>query len=104
MINKGQNVTSKKGFTEFKNFDRQIPVPFKIYADFECLLKGVDCGIDSDCFCYPKKYQDLILCNFAYKAVCIDNKFSKDVVSYKDKNAVFKFIKCIFKVLVIVER
>ena len=76
LINKGQNVTSKKGFTEFKNFNRQIPVPFKIYADFECLLKGVDCGIDSDCFCYPKKYQDLILCNFAYKVACIDNKFS----------------------------
>ena len=23
-----------KGFIEFKNFNRQIPVPFKIYADF----------------------------------------------------------------------
>ena len=29
--------------------------------------------------------------------MCIDNKFSKDVVLYRGKNAVFKFIKSIFK-------
>ena len=41
LINGGQNVKSEKGFIEFKNFNRQIPVPFKIYAYFECLLKSV---------------------------------------------------------------
>ena len=45
-----KNVKLGKGFIEFKNFNRQIPVPFKIYADFECLLKSVDCSIDNDCF------------------------------------------------------
>ena len=35
-------------------------------------------------------------CSFAYKLVCIDNKFSKDVVLYRGKNAVFKFIRSIF--------
>ena len=35
MINGGQNVKLEKGFIKFKNFNRQIPVPFKIYADFD---------------------------------------------------------------------
>ena len=40
LINGGQNLKLEKGFIKFKNYSRQIPVPFKIYADFECLLKG----------------------------------------------------------------
>ena len=47
---KKQTVKLEKGFIEFKNVNRQIPVPFKIYADFECLLRGVDCGVDNKCF------------------------------------------------------
>ena len=102
LINKGLNAKLERGFIEFKNFNNQIPVPFKIYADFECLLnaiplKGCDVGIDNDCFSYTRKYQDHIPCIFAYKVVCVDNKFSKDIVLYRGKNAVFKFIKCIFK-------
>ena len=97
MINGRQNVKLEKGFVEFKNFNRQIPVPFKIYTDFECLLKSVDSSFDNDCFSYTKKYQDHIPCSFAYKLVCVDNKFSKDVVLHRGKNAVLKLIKCIFK-------
>ena len=50
IINGGQNAKLEKGFIEFKNFNKQIPVPFKIYADFECLLKSCDVGFDNDCF------------------------------------------------------
>ena len=32
-----QNVKLEKGFIIFKNYFKQIPVPFKIYADFECI-------------------------------------------------------------------
>ena len=97
LINGGHNVKLEKGVIEFKNFNKQIPVPFKIYADFECLLKVCDVGIDNDCFSFTKKYQDHIPCSFEYKVVCVDNKYSKDVALYKGINAVFKFIKCIFK-------
>ena len=38
-INGKQTVKLKSGFTEFKNYSSQIPAPFKIYADFECVLK-----------------------------------------------------------------
>ena len=41
--------------------------------------------------------KDHIPCSFAYKVVCIDDKYCKDVVLYRGKDAVFKFIECIFK-------
>ena len=97
MINGGQNVKLEKGFIEFESFNRQIPAPCKIYVDFECLLKSIDCGVDNDCFSYTKKCQEHIPWSFAYKVVCVDNKYSKDIVLYRGKTAVFKFIEMILK-------
>ena len=34
---------------------------------------------------YTSKYQNHIPCSFAYKLVCIDDKFSKDIVLYRGK-------------------
>ena len=42
-INGKQSVILEKGIIEFKNYFKQIPVPFKIYADFVCNLRGVEC-------------------------------------------------------------
>ena len=36
IINGKQSVKLEKGTIEFENYFKQIPVPFKIYADFEC--------------------------------------------------------------------
>ena len=41
-INGKQSVKLEKGIIEFKNYFKQILVPFKIYADFECNLRGVE--------------------------------------------------------------
>ena len=41
-INGAQSARLEKGTIEFKNYFKQIPVPFKIYADFECNLRGVE--------------------------------------------------------------
>ena len=46
---------------------------------------------------YTEKYEAHIPCRFAYKVVCIDNKFSKNVVLYRGKNAVSKFIEAILE-------
>ena len=96
-VNGGQKVKSKKGFIEFKNYSRQMPSCFKIYPDFECLLKNVDSGINNDCFSYTSKYQYHIPCSFAYKLVCVNDKYNKDLVLYRGKSVAFKFIQCIFK-------
>ena len=34
VINGKQNIKLKMGFISFKNYSKQIPVPFKIFADF----------------------------------------------------------------------
>ena len=42
-INGKQSVKLEKEIIEFENYFKQIPVPFKIYADFECNVRGVEC-------------------------------------------------------------
>ena len=41
-INGKQSVKLQKVTIEFENYFKQIPVPVKIYADFECNLRGVE--------------------------------------------------------------
>ena len=43
-INGKQNVKLKSSSISFKNYFKQLPALFKIYADFECILKGVKCS------------------------------------------------------------
>ena len=92
-INGAQSVRLEKETIEFKNYFKQIPVPFKIYADFECNLRGVESYEGS----YTKKYQDHVPCSFAYKVVCIDDRFSKPIVVFSGENAAYEFIKAMFK-------
>ena len=58
--------------------------------------KHSDIGINNDCFNDTTKHQNHIPCRFAYKLVCIDDKYSKNIVLYRGKNAVYKFIESIF--------
>ena len=51
-INSAQSIRLEKGTIEFKNYFKQIPVPFKIYADFECNLESVESYESS----YSKKF------------------------------------------------
>ena len=93
IINGKQSVKLEKGTIEFENYFKQIPVPFKIYADFECNLEGVE---SYESF-YIKKYKDHVACSFAYKGVCIDDRFSKPTVVFRGENAAYEFIKAILK-------
>ena len=81
-INGKQSVKLEEGIIKFENYFKQIPVPFKIYADFECNLKKVKCNEGS----YTEKYQDHILCSFAY---CIDDRFSKPTIIHRGENAAY---------------
>ena len=90
-INGKQSVKLEKGIIE--NYSKQIPVPFKIYADFECNLKSIESYESS----YSRKYQDHILCSFASKLVCVDDKFTKPIVAFRGENTAYEFVKVIFK-------
>ena len=92
-INGAQSVRLENGTAEFKNYFKQIPVPFKVYADFECNLESVQSYEGS----YSKKYQNHIPCSFAYKLVCVDNTFTKSIIVSRGENAAYEFIKVILK-------
>ena len=88
IINGKQNVKLKSGSISFKNYFKQLPVPLKFYADFECILKKVECDSIKNSSSYTEKYQSHIACSFAYKVFCIGNKFIAKVVLDRGKNAV----------------
>ena len=90
-INRKQSIKLEKGTTKFKNYSKQILVPFKIYADFKCNLRSVKHNEGS----YTEKYQDHIPRSFAYKVVCIDNRFIKPTIIYRGDNAAYELIKSI---------
>ena len=50
-INGKQSVKLEKRIIKFENYFKQIPVPIKIYANFECNLKKAECNKGS----YTKK-------------------------------------------------
>ena len=92
-INGVQSVKVEEGIIKFENYFKQLPVPFKIYADFECNLRDVEIYEGS----YTKKYHEHVPCSYAYKVVCIDDRFSKPIVVYRGENAAYEFIKAILK-------
>ena len=87
-----------------KNHFKQLSVPFKIYADFESVLKRVKSNDRNSNTSYTEKYQKHIPCSFAYKVVCIDDKFSKPVVLYRGKMQFIDSLKQFLKSMIIVKK
>ena len=92
-INGVQSVDVEEGIIKFENYFKQLPVPFKIYADFECNLRDVEV-YEGSC---TKKYHEHVPCSYAFMVVCIDDRFSKSIVVFRGKNAAYEFIKAILK-------
>ena len=67
LINDTQAVKYETGVIKFKNYGKQIPMTFKIYADRECFLKRIN--IDKGK--YTKLYQKSIPNSIGAKLVCI---------------------------------
>ena len=72
-INVAQSVRLEKGTIESKNRFKQIPVPFKVYADFECNLESVRSYEGS----YSKNIKITVL------AACVDDKLTKPIVVFR---------------------
>ena len=68
----------------------------KFMLTSESLLKNIE-EKKKNTGSYTEKYQDHVPCSFAYKVICIDDKFSKPVVLYREDNAVHKFIQAVLK-------
>ena len=96
-INGKQYEKLESGTIKFKNHFKQIAVPFKIYGDTESNLEKIQINDKDKNTSYTEKYQDHIPCSFAYKVACGDDKFSKPVVLYRGKNAIYKLIEAILE-------
>ena len=91
-----QTIKLKSASIGFKNYFKQLAVPFKIYDDFESFLKGVKSN-DKNNVSYTENNQKHIPCSFGYNVVCIDNKFIKKVLLYRGKNGFIDSLKQFLK-------
>ena len=78
LINDTQAVRYETGEIKFENNEKQIPIPFKIYADTECFLKRINTD-EGKC---TKLYQKHIPNSIGAKLVCIDNKFTLPTIIF----------------------
>ena len=87
MPEKGQHVN-------FRNYHKQIPAPFVIYADFEAITEKVHGCLPNNEKSYTEAYQKHIDCGYGYKLVChYDDEFSKPVQVFRGENAVHNFME-----------
>ena len=91
-INGKQSVKLEKGIIEFENYFKQIPVPFKIYADFECNLKSVKSYEGSYSKNIKITFLVVLLINFFVLMMNV-----KPIVVFRGENAAYEFIEATLK-------
>ena len=96
-INGKQTAKLKSGLIKFKNHFKQLVVSFNIHVDLECNVKRVRSSDRNNNTSYTEKHQAHIPCSFAYKVVCVDDRFSEPVVLYRGNNMVYRFIEKFLK-------
>ena len=103
-INVKQIVKLRNGSNKLKNHFKQLAVPFKIYAGFESLLKRYGGSDRNNNTSYTEKYQKHIPCSFAYKVICVDDKFSKAIFLYRGKMQISGLLKQFLKGMIIAKK
>ena len=87
LINGCQAVQYESGIIKFTNCNKQIPIPFKIYADTECFLKRSNSYEGENTI----KYQEHQPNSIVAKLVCINNRFTLPSIIFKGKDFINKF-------------
>lgn len=81
----------------FKDFDKQIPVPFVIYADFEAFARKVDTCLpdpDKSSTTHRTKFE---ACGYSYIVVSTNERYTKSPVVYRGDDAVQHFFDDMLK-------
>ena len=89
LINGTQPVKYETAIIKSKNYEKQIPIAFKIYADTECFLKRIN--IDESK--YTKICQKHIPHSIGAKLVCTNDRFTLDTIIFTGNDCINKFIK-----------
>ena len=98
------NVKLKSGSTEFKNYFKQLVIPFKIYTDFESILKRVKSDNRNNNTLYTEKYQDHIPCSFAYRVVLARVDLASQLFFTEEKIQSINLFKQFLKNMIIVKK
>ena len=88
LINGCQAVNYESGIIKFTNYNEQIPILFKIYADTVCFLKITEIEEGE----HAAKYQEHYPNSIGAKFVCIDDRFTLPTILFKGKDCINKFI------------
>ena len=72
---------------QFTNYHKGLKVPFVIYADFESITQPIEQAERDPSQSYTDGYQVHIPCSFAYKVVCIDERYT-ETVTYRSDNLI----------------
>ena len=84
LINGTQPATYEFGTIKFKNFDMQIRMPFKIYADTECFVKKANFKKGKSTTYYQKHVPNSV----DGKLVCIDDRFTQPTKIFFGSNCI----------------
>ncbi|KAL9968200.1 hypothetical protein ACROYT_G026547 [Oculina patagonica] len=85
----------RKGLENDKNYNKQMKVPYVIYADFEALVRkipGCERSPENKQKSYTEKTEKHEACGFSYTVVRSDGKSTRPFV-YRGENAVEVFLK-----------
>ena len=88
-----QSVDVEEGIIKFENYSKQLSALFKIYSDFECNLQDTEI-YEGSC---TKKYHDHVPCSYAFKVVCIDDRFSSRLLFIEVKMLLMNLLKQFLK-------
>ncbi|XP_028416044.1 uncharacterized protein LOC114539626 [Dendronephthya gigantea] len=79
----------------FKDYHKQLKVPFAIYADFESFTTKINLVKQNPEKSFTEKYQHHQPCGFSYIVVSDHAKYSEPPVVYRGEDAVDEFLKCL---------
>ena len=89
LINGCQAVNYESGIIKFPNYEKQVLIPFKIYADTECFLKRSSSYEGENTIKYQEHFPNCI----GAKLVCTDDRFTLPTIIFKGEKCINKFIK-----------
>ena len=93
LISGTQAAKYEKGVIKFKNYEKKLPIPFKIYVDSECLLKRTNIKSGK----HTKLYQKHVPNSVGAKLVCIDNRFTLPTKIFTGSNCIKELIEWVFE-------
>ena len=80
LINGTQPVNYESGIIKFKNYEKEVPIIFKIYADTECFLERTNFYEGQ----HTIKYQKHTSNSIGAKFVCVDDRFTSSFIILKE--------------------